>query len=225
MRSRRRTSGLSDGRLARGSVPPHSPAREWLIDAVRSRFPKLAAAMGPPVFDAMLAAYLVAEPPARRSVRESGARLAGFLASTVDYPRWYAELARLDRAHVEVLHAPVVPAMTRRDLTVDGELRLVPAHALVDMTTEVDTLWHALDRGAHPKRPRDLDWPRSVLLWRTKSREVADRIVEPDEAAALRAATRGTSIVELTAGFVGDNPRARALDVVLAWIDAGVVAR
>ncbi len=225
MRSRRRTSGLSEGRLARGSVPPHNPGREWLIEAVRSRFPKLAAAMGDAVFDAMLLGYLEAEPPARRSVRESGARLADYLASSVTYPAWYAELARLDRAHVDVLHAPAVRTLGRRELTLEGELRLVPAHAIVEMTNAVDELWRAIDRGASPAWPRELDWPRTLLMWRTNGLEVSERVVDPDEVAALRAAARGTSIVELTAGFCGDNPRARALDVVLGWIDAGVVAR
>src|SRR5689334_17579524 len=63
-------------RLARGSQPPEQ-GREWLIDAVRARFPKLAIALGD-VFDTMLADYLLHEPPARRSVRESGTRLAEY---------------------------------------------------------------------------------------------------------------------------------------------------
>src|SRR5882724_10865810 len=65
-------------RVARGSKPPHGIAqagREWLAGAVRARFPKLAIALGDKAFDAMLCEYLLHEPPARRSVRESGARL------------------------------------------------------------------------------------------------------------------------------------------------------
>jgi hypothetical protein len=195
------------------------------VGAVRARFPKLASALGEHVFDAMLAAYLEHEPPARRSVRESGARLADFLASSPEYPVWYAELARLDRAHVDVLHAAAVTPLSRLELTLDRELRLVPAHALVELTTDADDLWRALDRGDRVRRPHELDWPRTVLVWRTGGLEIRDRVVEPDEAAALRAAVRGTSVVELAAGFVGENPQARALDVALSWIDAGVVVR
>ncbi len=54
---------------------------------------------------------------------------------------------------------------------------------------------------------------------------VQDRALDPDETSALRAAARGTSVVELAAGFSSENPQARALDLVLRWIEAGVVMR
>lgn len=227
MKPRERSWGPT-GRLARGSEPPRAMAdsgREWLTGAVRARFPKLATALGDAVFDAMLGAYLDRELPARRSVRESGTRLADFLASSPGFPVWYADLARLDRAHGDVIHAPVVTPLARRDLTLEHALRLVPAHALVELTTDADSLWHALERGALPAVPRELEWPRTVLVWRTDGLAIHDRVVEPDEAIALRAATRGTSIAELASVLVGDNPQARALDLALRWIDAGVVMR
>jgi hypothetical protein len=228
-RSRKRNWGpVGAGRLARGSQPPHSLAesgREWLVGAVRARFPKLATVLGDRGFDSMLADYLLNEPPARRSVRESGARLADYLARVPVYPVWYAELARLDRAHGDVLHAPALVPMSRSELTLDRELRLVPAHAIVELTTDADELWHALDRGQRVSSARDLDWPRQVLVWRTTGMSVRDRALDPDEAAALRAAVRGTSVVELAAGFACENPQARVLDLVLRWIDAGVLLR
>jgi hypothetical protein len=49
--------------------------------------------------------------------------------------------------------------------------------------------------------------------------------VSPSEASSLRAARRGTSILELAAGFGGDNPHARVLDMVLGWIDSGVLVK
>src|SRR5689334_15383412 len=103
-------------RLARGSTPPHkfrSASREWIADAVRARFPRLAAALGDQVFETMLASYFTREPEARTSVRESGARLAAFLASAPEYPVWYGELAALDRAHVEVMHAATTTTLCR----------------------------------------------------------------------------------------------------------------
>ena len=213
---------MGNSRFARGSVAPNEAAREWLIGAVRARFPKLAAALGAEVFDTMLNEYLLREPPARRSVRESGARLADYLAREPQYPVWYAELARLDRAHVDVLHAPAVVPLQRRELALERELRLVPAHALVDLTTQADELWRALDRGERLRRPRDLDWPRTVLVWRTSGMHVQDRVLDPDEATALRAAVRGTSMVELAAGF---DSHARVMDLVLRWIDGGLILR
>ncbi len=226
MRSRGRAWGPT-GRLARGSEAPRpgESGREWLAGAVRARFPQLAAALGDSLFDTMLGKYLEHEVPARRSVRESSTRLADFLASSLEYPAWYAELARLDRAHVEVLHAPVVATLSRDELTPERALRLVPAHALVELTTDADELWRALDRHGRTRLPRELDWPRTVLVWRVGGVEARDRAVDPDEAHALRAAVRGTSLGELAASFAGENPQARALDVVVRWIDAGVVVR
>jgi len=196
-----------------------------MAGAVRARFPKLVAALGDALFETMLGAYLDREPAAQRSLRDSARMLAEFLAAQPDYPVWYAELARLDRAHVEVLHAPAVSTLTRDELTLDRRLALVPAHALVDLTTTSDELWNALDRGAPCDRPRALDWPRTVLVWRTHGLAVGDRTVDTDEAAALRLAAQGTSVAELTARLRGDNPSARALDLALRWIDAGVLVR
>ena len=208
------------GRLARGSRPPSNAAnRDWIASAVRAHFPKLATALGDAAFGELLAAYFLHAPDARSP------KLADFLAGSANFPVWYAELATLDRARVDVLHAPAATTLLRRDLTLERELRLVPAHALVELTTTSDELWAALHTGQPTTTPSTLQWPRTVLVWRTEGLTVRDRTVLPDEAAALRAASRGTSLIELTAGFGGDNPRARALDIVLGWLDAGALVR
>lgn len=202
-----------------------------MTSAVRARFPKLAAVMGDQLFETMLHAFMRAEPAAKKSLTWSNTKLPDFLASVAQYPVWYAELAVLDRAHVQVLQSPIVPTLMRRDLTAEREIRLVPAHALVELTTTADELWTKLDDAAEQctrarvAKPRALDWPRSVLIWRTEGIEIHDRAIDFDEAAALRAAIRGTSLVELAAGIGGANPHARALDIVLRWLDAKLLAR
>lgn len=217
-------------RLARGSLPPDGiPTSNWLQVAIRARFPKLAAALGDRGFTAMLDAYMEHDTAAQRSLAATDAGLAKYLAESCDYPVWYSELASLDRAHVHVLHAPGVEAMSRRSLGHDCELRLIPAHALVTLTTTVDELWAALDAAAesqgraHAKWPRAVDWPRTVLIWRKEGYEIGERTVDPDESTALQAAVRGTSLIELASSMSGRNPHARALDLVLRWIDDGVL--
>jgi hypothetical protein len=218
-------------RLARGSVPPTVAIErsDWLQVAIRARFPKLAAALGDRAFEAMLGGFMTHKPAAQRSLSTADAELPRYLTESCGYPVWYAELAALDRAHCRALHAPAVTVLSRRTLTSDTELKLIPAHALVSLTTTVDELWCALDDAAEfqtrarAKPPRALDWPRTVLIWRKEGSQLAERTVDPDESAALHAAVRGTSLAELAAGLGGYNPHARALDVVLRWIDDGVL--
>jgi len=193
--------------------------------AVRARFPKLAAALGDQLFRMMLASFMAEERDPRRVLTA----MPEYLVETPEYPVWYGELAMLDRAHVTVMQARSATKLTRRDLTQERELKLVPAHAIVQLTTTVDELWGTLDDAAasctraRASRPRSLDWPRTVLIWRYEGMEIRDRTVDLDEAAALRAAARGTSLVELAAGIGGANPHARALDMVLGWIDSGAL--
>jgi hypothetical protein len=217
-------------RLARGSLAPNDTSSgDWLHVAIRARFPKLAAALGDRGFTMLLGAFMTHDPAAKRSLNATDIGLQRYLAESCDYPVWYGELAALDRAHVHVLHAPKVDVLSRRSLGHDCELKLIPAHALVSLTTTVDELWVALDRAAetqsraHAQWPRTVDWPRTVLIWRKEGYEIGERTVDPDEASCLRAAVRGTSLVELATGLGGHNPHARALDVVLRWIDDGVL--
>jgi hypothetical protein len=209
-------------RFARGSIGPQA---DWLAIAVRARFPKLVAALGDNMFQTLLAGFTSREPMARSSLAEMHERLPDYLARTATYPVWYGELAALDRAHVRVLNARIAPPLSRSQLTPDRELRVTAAHALVQLTTTADDLWNALDEAAamcwraRVPKPRALDWPRIVLVWRRTGGDIERRTIDPDEATALRAATRGTSLVELAAGLT----HARALDVVLRWIDDGVL--
>ena len=197
--------------------------------AIRARFPKLAAAMGDEVFHTMLGSFMAHQRHAHHSLIVTNTELPEYLAAMSDYPVWYSELAALDRAHATVTHAPNVAKLARCDLTNERELRLVPAHAVLQLTTTADELWTRLDDAAanctraRASRPRSLDWPRTVLLWRLEEMDVRDRLVDFDEAAALRAAVRGTSIVALAAGLGGPNPHARAVDLALQWIDSGML--
>jgi hypothetical protein len=191
---------------------------------MRARFPRLVCTLGETLFDSMLGAYLARESAGDIAApHDVGAQLPEYLAALPEYPVWFAELARLDRAHVDVRAAAEVATLPRRSLTTERELKLIPASALVELTTSSDELWHAIDRGEPAPQPRTLDWPRTVLVW-CHDGMVSDRTVEPDEAAALRAAQRGTTIANLVRRFPCANPHARAFDLVLRWIDGGVLA-
>ncbi len=112
----------------------------------------------------------------------------------------------------------------RAELTADRPLRLVPASALLQLTTTVDDAWTALGRGEPPIQPRVLDWPRTVLMWRDDQPAVYAYAAGLTEGAALRAVKRGTSVAELAGYFTGDDAFNRAADMVLRWTDAGILA-
>jgi putative DNA-binding protein len=194
-----------------------------IAEAMRGGFPKLAAAIGDEAFEAMVAAYLEKYPSTRLSVRGAGEHLPAFLAESAHHPVWHGELALLDRAYVDVLDAPRAKPLATANFSPSEPIRLVPAHALIELTTTVDELWRAIATGDVLTRPRELDWPRTVLVWRME-RVVLHRAVEADEARALRRAGSGAMLADLCATFTGENPTARALDIVLRWIDDSVVA-
>ncbi len=193
-----------------------------VVETIRGGFPRLASALGDEAFDAMVAAYLAKHPSTRLSVRGASEHLPAFLAESANHPVWHGELALLDRAYLDVLDAADAPALaSAAELDPAQPVRLIPAHALVEVTTTVDELWRAIAQGEPLVRPRELDWPRTILVWRTQG-VVLHRAVDLDEAHALRRAVTGAPLGEL--GFAGENPTARALDVVLRWIGDGVIA-
>ena len=214
---------MATARIARGSYPPRS---NWLTVAISTRYPRLASALGGDLFQALLGGYLARGPIESRESQERGGRLVDFLAEHADdYPIWYADLARLDRACEDVATAPVVARLERGDLAYERPIRLVPASVLVEIATSAHEAWTALARGQEPKQPRSLDWPQTVLMWRDDQLAVYLRPVGLTEAAALRSARSGTSIVELAGGFGCTDPLARATELVVSWTDLGVLAR
>jgi hypothetical protein len=178
------------GHLATGSWPEGNPG--WIDRAIRAQLPKLAFALGD--------------------------SFADFLDASDEFPAWCGELAALERARLDIAEVRTPIPLMRRDLTIDRSLRVVP-HAQLTLTTTANDLWSEIDHEEPLSAPRVLAWPRLVVVWRTHGVGVRDRIIPPDEAAAFRLAQAGTSIGALAARFGGRNPHARAVDVVLGWVD------
>lgn len=196
-----------------------------LADAIRVSYPRLAAVVGDE-FPAIVSGYLEKFPSARLSTGNTGLRLAEFLTASI-YPTWYAELAQLERAYLEVTDAPLELPMRKEalaTLALEEPICLIPAHAMIAVTSSIDELWRALSDNDPPRRPRALDWPRVLLVWRARG-SVMHRVVDLDEVGPLRAAANGALLAQLCMMFPrAQNPCARAVDLVLRWIDEGVVA-
>ncbi len=158
-------------------------------DVLRDEYAKTAAALGAAAFHDVATDYLDACRPRDPSMREVGARLPDFLAAHAAAARrpWLAELARLERARLEMVDGPDAEPLTIEALRARPpaafatlRLRLVPCHALFPVRHDVAALWRSDDPAALAPAPA----PATLLVWR-RELEVLHRAVDDEEAAWL----------------------------------------
>jgi hypothetical protein len=199
-----------------------------IAGALTADFPKLHAHLGAEAFDALVIPYLRAYPTRHPSLREAGLHLARFLDEQGQAAA--ADLARLERARTEVFDGPDAGVMSRDDVAALPPeafprlpLGLVPASALVELATNADELWDAIEAERAP--PAAEAAPRAVLVWR-RGLTVIHRTLDPDEAAALRRVCGGASFEEVCEALAGAGAAdvvARALELLLRWLDAEAI--
>jgi hypothetical protein len=206
-----------------------------IAGALAADFPKLRALLGAEAFDALVVPYLRAHPTRHPSLREAGLHLARFLDEQGRTAP--ADLARLERARLEAFDGPDPAAGGRGVLSRDHvaalppedfprlPLRLVPASALVELSTNADEIWDAIERDQPP--PDEAAAPCAVLVWR-RDLAVIHRTLEADEAPALRRVARGATFEEICEVLAEAAPGAevvpRALELLLRWLDAEALA-
>lgn len=204
-----------------------------IAGALAADFPKLRALLGAEAFDALVVPYLRAYPTRHPSLREAGLHLARFLDERGQPAP--ADLARLERARVEVFDGPDAARgpMSRDDAAALPPeefprlpLGLVPASALVELSTNADDVWDALEDDRPP--PEAAARARAVLVWR-RGLVVIHRTLEPDEAPALRRVQRGATFGEvcevLAEAAPGADVAPRAIALLLRWLDAEILGR
>jgi hypothetical protein len=214
-----------------------------LLDALRDDYARTAAVVGGEAFHGLITDYLLACPPAHPSLREAGARLPAFL-STVSAAAasaahalarerpWLSELARLERARLEVFDAPdaaPVPAASLRAVAPErfGALRfgLVPAHRLLAGRFAVAEIWRAADPAAAPA-PREA--PETLIVWR-RDGDVFHRAADADEVRWLPrlAAAGGVVFEDLCAALAETRSdqaaAARAFELCARWTAEGLL--
>lgn len=194
-----------------------------IADVLGHDYPKLSALID---LRALTAEYLRAHPPAHPSLREVGAHMAAFLAARGMAPH-LGDLARLERARVEVFDSEDATPLLREHLAdLDPvefpslRLRLVPSSRVVELTTNADDVWDALEDGREPPAPAPAT--RVVLVWR-REYTVIHRTLDPDEARVAHALAEGTSFGD--ACEVLDVPAERAIALLVRWLDAQCLRR
>ena len=145
-------------------------------------------------------------------------------------PPWAAELAALERARVEVFDGPDAAPLAQPEVIALGTelpelvLAWVPSSVVVPLAWAVDDLWSAIEDGQPAFEPAAE--ARVVLVWR-RDISVLHRTLEPDEAELARAVASGArfaDVCERLGGIHGDDASARAVELLLRWLEAAALA-
>ena len=201
-------------------------------DVLGDEYAKTAAALGAAAFHELVLDYLDACRPDHPSMREVGARLPAFLAArpTIARQPWLADLARLERARLEMVDSADAETLTLESLRAlppeqfaPLHLRLVPSHALVATRFDVVPLWRSDDPGTKVPAPS----PTALLVWR-RELEVLHRAVDGEEADWLRRleaddVTFEELCVGLGRGRSDEAAAARAFELVGRWASDGLL--
>lgn len=209
-----------------------------ILEVLRDEFAKVVVVVGDAAFHDLVTDYLLECRPAHPSLREVGARLPSYLSRHplgVVTP-FLAELARLERAHLELFDGADCPALSldavRRlapEALPDLELRAIPCHAVLANDFEVSSTWTALEArgpaGALPPGPAAR--AETLLVWR-QDLTVYHRRVDADEAPLLRRLGGGPSFAHVCEQLLetvdAEAAPARAFELLGRWITDGLIA-
>ncbi|HEY2523937.1 MAG TPA: DNA-binding domain-containing protein [Candidatus Binataceae bacterium] len=212
-----------------------------ILDCLKEDFPATLATLGADNFHNLVTGYLIEYPPTEPSISHAGRYLSEFLRNHPFTERWpfIADLARLERALIEVFHAPdaePLGAPTIRSVAPEDwpglEMRAHPALAIVNCEWRVDEFLRAVETPADgaagsPQAPARS--PVSVLVWRRAS-QVHYRALEHPERAALelvRAGTNFAAVCEAIAAAAADcdsgEPVALINRLFARWLGDGVL--
>jgi hypothetical protein len=206
-----------------------------ILDAIKEDFPATLAVLGVDNFHNLVTGYLLEYPPTEPSISHCGQHLADYLH---DHPLrenapFVADLAKLERAVVEVFHGPDAAALEHdslRAIAPEGwpamKLAIQPSAQILALDWRVSQLLRAVEE-QRPWKPAERGAVK-VLVWRRNAR-VFYRDLDRDEADALEAASRGATfaeICEIVAASAGDPDPVAAMNRTLArWLSDGLLTQ
>ncbi|HZC45344.1 MAG TPA: DNA-binding domain-containing protein [Candidatus Acidoferrum sp.] len=174
-----------------------------ILDSLKEDFPATLAVLGDDNFHNLVTGYLIEYPPTEPSLYYCGRHLAAFLR---DHPLragapFVADLARLERASVEVFHGPDADALEPDAMQAVApaewpalKLHIQPSAQILALDWRVSELLRAVedDREWKPAEPGAV----KVLVWRRDTR-VFYRDLDDAEADALEAVSSGATFAEI----------------------------
>jgi len=199
-----------------------------ILDALKEDFPATLAVLGDENFHNLVTGYLLEHPPTAPSITHSGIHLAEYLR---DHPMreaapFIADLAKLERATVEVFlgpDAPVLDPAALRTVAVEDwpamKLKLHPSAQILALDWRVSDVLRAIEEH-RPWNPPTQDAIKT-LVWRANAR-VSHRDLDPTEANALEAAQRSATFAEIcdvvSATASNQDPIAAMNQLLSRWL-------
>jgi len=214
-----------------------------LVEVLAEDYPAVQALLGEEAFTSLCHDYIQAHPSTHYSLRWFGQHLQTFIASAPDTRGrpFLVELACLEWSFVnafDALDAKVLDETAVTRIAPDAwpgiTMTFHPSIHLVDYYWNIPDLWRAVrDKDTIPL-PEELPEMSSCLIWR-QDLVTRYRILEPYEAAALKAAMQGASFAELCEIVShtlldaddenGQHEMAlRSASLLKTWLSEGIIA-
>ena len=185
---------------ARFAVHRHT-CRHGLIDALRTAYPAVAAAVGETYFDALAVEFIQHSPPASPVLQEYSPEFPDFLEHfppLADWP-WLGDVARIDWARREAYHAADAEALSADQLQawpvealLQASLHLHPSLRTLTSTYPAWSLWHC-QQSPGDGLVEDRWSAESLQVWRIDG-DVHLRLLGAGEAALRRGLVDGWSL-------------------------------
>jgi hypothetical protein len=206
-----------------------------ILDALKEDFPATLTVLGDENFHNLVTGYLLEHPPTDPSITNSGSHIADYLR---DHPMlatapFIADLAKLERATVEVFLGPDAPALdpeSLRAVAVEDwpamNLKLHPSAQLLALDWRVSDLLQAVE-DRRPWNPAEKGAVK-VLIWRANA-QVFHRDLDHAEANALEAAAQSATfakICDIVSTTANDQGPIAAMNQMLSrWLSDNLLTR
>jgi len=186
-----------------------------LLDIFKEEFSCTYTVLGDVSFHNLITGYLIEYPPSEPSVLDAGRHLAHYLETisgsaraAVAHVPFLADLARLERACIEVFHGVDAEALEQTSLHGLApeswpmlRIRLHPAAQIFDIEWRIDALMTAIKGGRQWELPERTS--ATILVWRKQSR-VHYRPLGPGERTALRTAASSADFASICAALASE---------------------
>ena len=210
----------------------HNAYRVRLVDTLRDTYEKTWTYLGDALFGSCALAFVEAQPPAHRSLRDYGATLPEALAERFPGDPDIAELARMDWLLRQAFDGPdavalplgVLASLSAADWETLG-FAFVPTLALSPLRFNTPAIWSALDQGETPPTAAPLPEPAALCVWR-QGWQPHFRSVDETEWAALGRLCAGARFADVCQTL--NETRADASTLIArylrSWLTDGLVA-